>query len=188
LTAIASTDISTCDGKRLNALCLLVEQIYFVRNMDFIGAFSFSQNLVKWSLSGSKTLQAIDGSSSAAGSVTSLKRVLKNASSIPNTCFENGDIEVYFDNTQRVGKTGRVRENGVTPMNIATNVVIIQNQDFSNLQMKETLKPGNWFDNDNTQSGIDEIRKLETHLAKTYMDPYRANTFNFFITQVDNEI
>ena len=75
--------------------------------------------------------------------MTSLKRVLKNASSIPNTCFENGDIDVYFDNTQRVGKTGRVRENGVTPMNIATNVVIIQNQDFSNLQMKENLKPGN---------------------------------------------
>ena len=54
--------------------------------------------------------------------------------------------------------------------------------------MKENLKPGNWFDNDNTQSSIDEIRKLETHLANTYMDPYRAYTFNFFITQVDNEI
>ncbi|CAC5373185.1 unnamed protein product [Mytilus coruscus] len=54
--------------------------------------------------------------------------------------------------------------------------------------MKENLKQRNWFDNDNTQSSKDEIRKLETHLTKTYVDPYRANSFNFFIIKVDNEI
>jgi hypothetical protein len=47
--------------------------------MNFIGAFSFSQHIVRWSLAGSKTLQTIDGASTAAGSVTSLKNVLKNA-------------------------------------------------------------------------------------------------------------
>lgn len=79
LTSVSGVNFETCDQKRLNALCLLVEQLYYVRNMNFIGAFSFSQHIVRWSLSGSKTLQAIDGASTAAGSVTSLKKVLKNA-------------------------------------------------------------------------------------------------------------
>ena len=77
LTSVSGVDFETCKQKRLNALCLLVEQLYYVRNMNFIGAFSFSQNSVRWSLAGSKTLQTIDGASTAAGSVTSLKKVLK---------------------------------------------------------------------------------------------------------------
>ena len=79
LTSVFGVNFETCDQKRLNALCLLVEQLHYVRNMNFIGAFSFSQHIVRWSLAGSKTLQTIDGASTAAGSVTSLKKVLKNA-------------------------------------------------------------------------------------------------------------
>ena len=186
LTSVSGVDFETCFQKRLNALCLLVEQLYYVRNMNFIGAFSFSQNIVRWSLAGSKTLQTIDGASTAAGSVTSLKKVLKNAASKPNACFKEGDVDVYFDNTQRIGKTGRVRENGITPMNIATNVVFIQNHSYSNIQSNEGLKPGHWLQRD--KSTPEKIMNLEKEVAKEYMDPYTAKEQNALISQVEKEL
>ena len=67
--------------------------------------------------------------STACGSVTTMKRVLKEWLASPNTCFEQNDIDVFFDNTQRIGKSRRVREGGSTQMDVATNVVFIQRQE-----------------------------------------------------------
>lgn len=84
----------------------------------------------------------------------------KNAASKPNACFKEGDVDVYFDNPQRIGKTGRVRENGIIPMNIATNVVFIQNHSYSNIQSNEGLKPEHWLQHDkSTPEKNHEFRK-----------------------------
>ena len=61
---------STTSPKKMHALCLAVEQIHYTRNLTFIGPFSFSNSLVKWSLHGSKSSHALDGCSYRSGSVT----------------------------------------------------------------------------------------------------------------------
>ena len=110
-------------NKRLNHIAMIIEQILATRNAKFIVPLSFSQGLVKWSLSGSKTAHTIDGVSSASGSITTLRGVLKDsADNNRNFCFSSGDVDVFADNTQKKGKTSCVKEDGTTPLNVATNV------------------------------------------------------------------
>ena len=108
----------------MHALCLAVEQIYYTRNLTFIGTFSFSTSLVKWWLHGSKSSHALDGCFYPSGSVTTLRKFLQSSSQDENKCFGSGDVEVWANNTQRKGKTSRAREDGTTPISIATNVVL----------------------------------------------------------------
>ena len=110
---------STTSPEKMHALCLAVEQIYYTRNLTFIGPFSFSTSLVKWPLHGSKSSHALDGCCYPSGSVTTLQKFLRSSSQDENKCFESDDVEVWADNTQRKGKTSRVREDGTTPISIA---------------------------------------------------------------------
>ena len=73
----------------------------------------------------------------ASGSIAMLQKFLNNSASEPNKCFPTGDVEIFADNTQRKGKTIRVRENGTSPIGIATNVVFIQANPDSRLQLRE---------------------------------------------------
>ena len=59
-------------------VCLILEQIYSARNKKFVGPYSFSQNTLKWSFSGSKAAHTIDGLSSASGSISTLSATLKD--------------------------------------------------------------------------------------------------------------
>ena len=122
-------------NKRLNQIAMIIEQILATRNAKFIGPLSFSQGLVKWSLSGSKTAHTIDGVSSASGSIKTLRGVLKHsADNNRNFCFSSGDVDVFADNTQKKGKTSHVKEDGIAPLNVATNVVFIQSNPATNYQ------------------------------------------------------
>ena len=129
------------DSRKEYSICLLIEQLYFTHNMKFIGPMSFSQGLVKWSFCGSKAVHALDGATTAYGSITTLRNVLKEASKHKNKCFGTGDVDVSADNTQRNGKTSRVKENGTTPLSVATNVVFIQSNPPTNLQERDDLSP-----------------------------------------------
>ena len=93
--------------------------------------------MTKWVFSGSKAAHSLDGATSASGSITTLRTWLKDSAINPNTVYESGDVDVFADNTQRKGKTNRVKEDGVTPIGIATNVVFIQSNPPSNIQLKE---------------------------------------------------
>ena len=58
---------------RFNQIAMTIEQILATRNAKFIGPLSFSQGLVKWFLSSSKTAHTIDGVSPASGSITTFE-------------------------------------------------------------------------------------------------------------------
>lgn len=109
---------------------------------NFIGPLSFSQGNVKWARTGSKSAHALDGASTASGSITSIKKA--NLTTELNKCFE-GDQDVFADNTQCIVRTTRVRTGGTTPVNVATNVVFIQSKPNSNIQSNENLKPEKWL-------------------------------------------
>ena len=103
----------------------------------------FSASLVKWALCGSKTAHSLDGCSYPSGCVTTLQKFLKSSAEQPNLCFNSDDVEVWADNTQRKGKTCRVKEDGPTPIEITTNVVFIQPSSSSIQKIKE-LAPRFW--------------------------------------------
>ena len=64
---------------------------------------------------GSKTAHAIDGATTASGSVGTLRNRMRKLATEPNVCFESGDIDVFADNVQKIGKTTRVRGGGQHP-------------------------------------------------------------------------
>ena len=85
--------------KKNYELCLALEQIYYIRNLNFIGPFSFSASLVKMALCGSKTAHALNGCSYPSGCITTLQKFFKSSAGQPNFCFSLGDVEVWADNT-----------------------------------------------------------------------------------------
>ena len=103
-------------GRKTYSLCLAIEHIYSVRNLNFIGPYSFSPGLVKWAFSGSKTTHSLDGTTSASGSVITLRAWMKESAKNPNVIYDSGGIDIFADNTQRKGKTSRVKEDGTTPI------------------------------------------------------------------------
>lgn len=170
------------------AFAILVEQLYYVRNKNYTGNVSFSQSLVKWALAGSKTITTIDGATTPSGSVTTLKKVLDNSSKQPNKCFSPGDVEVFADNSQRVGKTGRVRESGTTPVNTVTNVVFIQRNQPSDTQTNENLKPSNWSGKMNMTEINKKVTELEESLNASVFRPYRCRQQSEALEKVKQEI
>lgn len=63
---------------------------------------------------------------------------MKDSAINPNTVCKSGDV-VFADNTECKGKTNQVKEDGVTPIGIATGVVFIRSNPSSNIQLKEEL-------------------------------------------------
>ena len=106
-----------------------------------IDPFSFAQGVVKWSFSGDKVADALDGGTTSSGSITAMKNLLCPLATEPNVCFANGDVDVFADNTQRTGKTRRVEENGTAPLSVATNVVFIQSNPPTKFQSISQLCP-----------------------------------------------
>ena len=73
---------------------------------------------------------------------------------------------------QQKGKTSRVKEDGTTPISVATNVVFITSQYDQSLQSREDLKPSNWPTLSKTEVS-DRISKLEEELNLNFRSfPY----------------
>ena len=119
-----ATNINGTNNRKLYSLCLLVEHIEGLRNQNYVCPFAFAQSLVKWNFSASKVSHSLDSCSYSSGSITTLKTFFKEISALPNTCNMIDDIEVFADNTQKKGRTSRVKENATTPIAIATNVIL----------------------------------------------------------------
>ena len=130
----------------------------FIDVSFLLGPFSFIQGLVKWLFSGSKLVHTLDGASTASGSTAMLQNFLNNSASEPKKCFPTGNIEVFADNTQHKGKTICVKENG-TPIDIATNIVFIQANPDSILQLREHLFPEQWAGKNDNNSLIEKKKK-----------------------------
>ena len=116
----------------------------------------FSQGLVKWSCSGSKTAHAIDSPFSACGSITTLRTFLnENAKDTINECFPENNVDIFTDNTQKKGKTTRVKDDGTAPVNVAANVVFLESNPPTNYQSDFSLSSRHWLNkNDNFSNDL----------------------------------
>ena len=154
-------------NRRSNQLAMIIEDIYATRNSKYVVPLRFSQGLVKWSLSGSKTAHAIDSSSSACGSITTLRKFLnENAKDTINECFPENDVDIFADNTQKKVKTARVKEDGTTPQNVAANVVFLQSNPPTNYQSDFSLSPRHWLNKSNNFAN--DILVFENEIFKTF--------------------
>ena len=128
---------------------------------------------MKWSFSGSKAAHAY-GETASSGSITTMKNLLCQLATEPNVCFANGDADVFADNTQRTGKTSRVKENGAAPLSVATNVVFIQSNTPTEFQSISQLCPSIWEKPCN--EGTDhQISNLEETVKETFLDLIAKN-------------
>jgi hypothetical protein len=177
---------SQTSTEKLLPLCIAIEQIYKTRNKVFIGPFSLRNGIVKLSLTGSKTAHALDGASTASGSITTVKSFLKSSAFEPNLCFDN-DVDIFSDNTQRTGKTVRVRESGTTPVGVATNVVFLQSNPPSDIQSRQDLKPGNWPEK-SREDTMSDITVLEDKLNEHYFRPMRQAFQTSVLDEVMEEL
>lgn len=178
-----------CDEKKILPMCLLLEQLMFLRHHNFIGPFSFANSLVKWSLTGSASVIKLDGAVSASGSLTTLKKVLDDSTGKTiNECPEF-DVDIFADNTQRVCRTSRVRKYGTTPVDVATNVVFINHNPPSNVQQLDDLKPEKWMPEDKFGSDVTSaIENVEKDLHVNYFRPYRYHFQRELVKQVKEEL
>ena len=154
----------------MHALCLAFEQIYYTRNLTFIGPFSFSTSLVKWLLHHSKSSHTLDGCSYPSGSVTTLQKFLWSSSQDEDKCYESGDVEVWANNTQRKGKTSRIWKDGTTPISIAMNVVFICPNPVTHRQKIYELSPRHWR---NTKANIPLLIHQFEEQLNTIFRPYQ---------------
>ena len=182
-----SQRVSNITPKKMYPFCLLLEQLYAVRNTRFIGPCSFSQGLLKWTIHGSRAAHDIDGATTASGSSRTLKRRFEECSAEANVCFDSGDVEVFADNVQRVGKTTRVRDGGTTPVHVATNVVFIQSQPPTSIQEDEQLKPGHWFGKTPPASLAHQMNDKEEDLKANTFRPYKIQQQQQLLTNVMRE-
>ena len=54
------------------------------------------------------------GTTSASGSITTLRTWMKESAKNPKVIDDSGDVDVFVDNTQRKDKTSRAKEDGTT--------------------------------------------------------------------------
>ena len=52
---------------------------------------------------------------------------------------------MFLPTTHKKGKTSSMKEDGTTPLNVATNVIFIQSNSATNYQSLSYLSPKNWL-------------------------------------------
>lgn len=127
------------------SFCLLSNQVEGLTNQNYVGRLIFAESFLKGNFSGSKTAHGLDSCSYSSGSITTLKNFMKEISIIGNKCLIVEDIDLFVDNTQEKGRTSRVKENAITPIEIATNVVFIKSDSNTYIQKVTKLSPIEWL-------------------------------------------
>ena len=187
ITEVTSDSKKKFDYRKEYRIRLAIEQLYFVRHFVFIGPFSFAQGLVKWSFSGSKAAHALDGGTTSSGSITTMRNLSCQLATEPNACFANGDVDVFADNTQRTGKTSRVKENGTAPLSVATNVVFIQSNPPTEFQSISRLCPSIW-EKPCIEGTDHQVSNLEETINRDIFTPYRQKCLEELIFTARSEL
>ncbi|CAG2242694.1 unnamed protein product [Mytilus edulis] len=138
-------------------LAILLENIYKLRNANFLGPVSTLQNLTVLSLTNSKAAVDICGSSGAGGRYMTLCKWLGNIPSEANIS-PAGDILLVFDNEQIIGKTWNIKPNNKIKTSIITTVASIQlqNEKYS-LQKDHQFHPASWFTKDRVNDVMNQV-------------------------------
>ena len=80
------------------------------------------------------------------------------------------DVDVFANNTQKKGKISRVKEDGTTPLNVASNIVFIQSNPANNYQSLSHLSPRNCLNK--ADDSASDIIFYDDELSSKTFAPY----------------
>ena len=142
-----------------------VELIYNAVEPALIAPFSFSENLVTYSMADSQLVTDMNGHSGPAGSYWYLKTWMpyqaKHQAQIP----VDGNLVFVFDNNHVIGKSYHAKPNNKVSNSVITSVAAVNLED-TQLQNNAAIKPGVWA-HDTQLEDIEAQMKPSTSNKKT---------------------
>ena len=133
------------DPKLIYTFCIVLESIYHLRNRNHVFPHHFLCNLMQSSISGSKTVAAVNGKFSPSASYTSYHNWIPEVSTKTFAQIEC-DIDFFFDNLgkylERSYRISTFKAN--SPTTITSTLFINLPPNHSFLQGEEKLKPVKW--------------------------------------------
>ena len=127
--------------------CVVVEAIYFLRNLNVILPYSFLSNLIQSLVLGSKTVTRINWKIIPSGSYPTIQSWLEEQGKEPLET-PSGDIISFFDNIGKyVIKNYRVWSKKSKTADIISTVLHIALNTENFFQSNKDLKPINWCKN-----------------------------------------
>ena len=172
--------LTKTDGREKEfGLTVTLENIYKLRNTNFIGPVSMMQNLTVLSLTGSKTSVDIIGTSGAGGKYSTLCRWLDISSE--KQIGPSGDAVYMFDNEQVVGRTWSIKPNNKVNCSVITTVAAAGLNESLELQSNKELHPSNWFNRVKAEAAVDsflnesnnkikELKQVHFNQMKLFID------------------
>ncbi|XP_041477204.1 uncharacterized protein LOC121425250 [Lytechinus variegatus] len=143
-------------GSTESEVAKTIEHIYHLGNSKAVLPVCLGENLVSYSVSGSRAACEINSANSPAGSYPYLISWLREQSHEPHT-FPDGDVLVAFDNDQVIGKTYHVRHNNKVKTSVVTSVCIAEVSPTGTLQADNELKHGHWQTAQRLKEQVPEI-------------------------------
>lgn len=144
LSTMCKVDLNTASESKLRAFSKIIELIYFCHNSKLVLPQHFTDNLIQYSLTNSKTCTNYQGSSSPSGSYFILSTWLNKQARDPLP-FPKGLTINVFDNNQKVGKTYFIIGDNEVPTRVMTSSLwLILNSAEETQQMNAILQEIGW--------------------------------------------
>ena len=190
LLAYTGQKRETC---KLQHLIPLIESIYRLSDPNFIGIWSFLQNLVTFSNTKSKQACNILGTVIPASKYSTISSFLGELEGGKEAKCPDGDVVFMFDNEQVIGKTWNVTANNKVKMSIITNIAAVNLGNTQYLQGKEDLHPKNWLSSENKEDLVSSLclqnlSEVENGDVRHYIDNTTRTHYAELYHQLDNAI
>ena len=177
----------------MQLLIPVLESIYRIADPQFIGAWSFLQNLVVYSSSKNKQACNILGTAIPASKYNNVSAYLSDIESSREAKCPDGYVIFMFDNEQVVGKSWNITADNKVKMSIVTNVAVVHvDPQMNNLQRDRNLMPGKWLSaEDQEELVLSLCREDENEISKKYMKCHYTELFravDIAFKQVQDEL
>lgn len=135
----------------------VLESIYRLCDPQFIGAWSFMQNLVVYSFTKNKTACNVLGTAIPGAKYATVYNFVSDINIGRETNCPSGDVIFVFDNEQVIGRSWNINANNKVKMSVITNVAAIKVTENKNLQQNESLTPGKWITSEGKENIIESM-------------------------------
>ena len=147
----------TKENTPIQTIIPVMESIYRFIEKDFIGIWSFMQNLVTFSCTKSRQACNILGTAIPGGKYSYISAYLNSSENSTEVSCPNGDVVFMFDNEQVIGRTWNITAQNKVKMSVITNIAVVQIPTTSPLQDVEEYSPKTWLTSENQDKVVDEM-------------------------------
>ncbi|XP_062597901.1 uncharacterized protein LOC134259320 [Saccostrea cucullata] len=157
LHILLSITRQTKDTIQIQTIIPQIESIYRLIEKDFIGIWSFMQNLVTFSCTKSRQACNILGTAIPGGKYSYISSYLNSTEKDTESPCPKGDVAFIFDNEQVIGKTWNINAQNKVKMSVITNVAVVQIPTSSPLQEMPEYSPKLWLTSERNDETVKEM-------------------------------